>query len=87
MPNKKSTYFDQKWKQQIGSRIRKIRGFDQQQKELAETLGITQSNLSKIERGELAPTTENLVRLSRISGRSIDWIINGENSPTDNAGI
>ena len=61
----------------IGERIREIRGEVLQEK-LAAYLGISQGQLSKIERGKMAPTVEILVRLSEKFGKSIDWIVRGK---------
>jgi len=60
----------------IGERIREIRG-EVLQEELAVYLGISQGQLSKIERGKMAPTVESLVRLSDRFGKSVDWIVRG----------
>ncbi len=60
----------------IGERIREIRG-EVLQEELAVYLGISQGQLSKIERGKTAPTVEILVRLSERFGKSVDWIVRG----------
>jgi len=60
----------------IGSRIRGLRG-EMHQEELAEYLGISQGQLSKVERGKLAPTLEMLVRLIEKFGKSADWILTG----------
>jgi len=62
----------------IGRRIRQIRGFEMRQVELAKTLGITQAQLSKYERGQNAPSLDLLLKLKRFSGKSIDWIVAGE---------
>ena len=63
----------------IGERIREIRG-DVLQEELAVYLGISQGQLSKIERGKMAPTVEILVRLSERFGKSVDWIVRGKDT-------
>jgi len=60
----------------IGARVRELRG-ETRQEELAEYLGVSQGQLSKIERGRLAPTVQVLVRLSDRFGKSIDWIVLG----------
>jgi transcriptional regulator with XRE-family HTH domain len=64
----------------IGRRIREVRGFDLTQEELAKVLGITQTGLSKLERGERLPTLEVLLKLRAFCGKPIDWIITGEES-------
>ncbi len=65
----------------IARRIREIRGFDLNQGEFATRLAISQAQLSKYERGQNIPTVEILLKLKAFSGRSIDWIITGEDSP------
>jgi transcriptional regulator with XRE-family HTH domain len=61
----------------IGSRIRELRGEILQEK-LAAHLGISQGQLSKIERGMLGPTVEVLLRLVEKFGKSADWILTGK---------
>jgi transcriptional regulator with XRE-family HTH domain len=63
--------------QAIGSRIRGLRG-EMLQEELAAFLGISQGQLSKIERGKLGPTVEMLIRLVERFGKSADWILTGK---------
>ena len=48
------------------------------QDHLADYLGISQGRLSKIERGQMAPTAETLARLSAKFSKSIDWIVRGD---------
>lgn len=62
----------------IGRRIREIRGFDLTQKEFARTLGVGQAAVSKFEKGQSFPSVEILLKLKERSGRTIDWIITGE---------
>ncbi len=62
----------------IGRRIRQIRGFDLTQLEFGRLLGIGQTQLSKYELGQSAPTVDMLLKLKGYSGKSIDWIITGE---------
>lgn len=47
------------------------------QEELAARLGISRQSVSKWERGEASPDTENLIRLARIYGVSLDDLVNG----------
>jgi transcriptional regulator with XRE-family HTH domain len=61
----------------IGSRIRELRG-EVLQEELAAFLGVSQGQLSKIERGKLGPTAEMLIRLVERFGKSADWILTGK---------
>ena len=63
--------------QAIGNRIRALRG-NMLQEDFAKCLGISQGQLSKIERGKLAPTVDVLVRLKQRSGRTADWILLGQ---------
>ena len=62
----------------IGRRIREVRGFDLRQAEFARMLGIGQAQLSKYELGQSAPTIQILLKLKAHSGRSVDWILTGE---------
>lgn len=62
----------------IGRRVREIRGFNLKQTEFAEILGVSQTQLSKYERGKSMPMPEILLKLKRFSGKSIDWILTGE---------
>ena len=62
----------------IGQRIRALRG-SLLQEDLANYLGISQGQLSKIERGKLAPTAEILIRLVKRFGKTADWILMGQN--------
>lgn len=61
----------------IGARIRELRGGIFQQ-DLATYLEISQGQLSKIERGILAPTPETLIRLVEKFGKTADWILTGK---------
>jgi transcriptional regulator with XRE-family HTH domain len=61
----------------IGSRIRRLRG-KVFQEDLAAYLGITQGQLSKLERGKNTPSIEVLMRLSDRFNKSVDWILRGE---------
>ncbi len=65
----------------IGARVRELRG-DILQEELSVYLGISQGQLSKIERGKVSPSVEVLLRLAERFGRSIDWIVRGTTEKT-----
>ena len=62
----------------IGRRIREIRGFDLTQADFARILGIGQTQLSKYELGQSTPTLEILLKLKAYGGRTIDWLVTGE---------
>jgi transcriptional regulator with XRE-family HTH domain len=61
----------------IGRRIRELRAAVLQD-DFAPELGITQGQLSKIERGVLAPSVDVLLRLRERFRKSVDWILRGE---------
>lgn len=68
--------------QQIGEKLyqqRKAAGFSQE--ELAEKIGVSRQAVSKWERGESSPDTENLIALAQLYEISIDELIMGENKP------
>lgn len=74
MTNSEKTRADLK---SIGLRIRQLReGVFQE--ELAAFLGISQGQLSKIERGKLGPSADTLIRLVHRFGKSADWILTGK---------
>lgn len=62
----------------LGRRLRELRGFDLTQGELAKELGISQSQLSKYERGFAAPPADILFFIKRRFQVSIDWLLTGE---------
>lgn len=66
----------------LGLKLQEIRKQNKlSQEALAEKLGVSRQAISKWERGESAPDTENLIALSRIYGVSIDELL-GNNSQT-----
>lgn len=69
----------------IGKNLRELReqqGFTQ--KELAEKVSISVSNITKYEKGQLEPSIERLFSLSKALNTSISSILNNEsNSDTD----
>ena len=62
----------------LGRRLRELRGFDLTQGELAKELGISQSQLSKYERGIAAPPADILFFIKQRFEVSIDWLLTGE---------
>lgn len=65
------------WKA-VGHRIRRLRGFNMTQGELAERVGISQGHLSYIERGEKEIGAEILLRISRQFGEPLEWLLTGK---------
>ena len=62
----------------IGRRIRELRGFDMKQAEFAKRIGVAQSYLSALERGEKEPGAAVLLAISREFAKSVDWLLTGE---------
>jgi transcriptional regulator with XRE-family HTH domain len=62
----------------VGRRIRQTRGFELTQEDFARQLGISQSQLSKYERGLALPAAEVLLRMKRKFRVSVDWLLTGE---------
>jgi transcriptional regulator with XRE-family HTH domain len=48
------------------------------QAQFGKLIGIGQTQLSKYQKGQSAPTLEFLVKLKAHSGKSLDWIVSGE---------
>jgi transcriptional regulator with XRE-family HTH domain len=65
------------WKT-VGRRIRELRGFESTQSEFARRIGVSQSYLSYIERGEKEIGAETLLRISREFHRTIEWLLTGK---------
>jgi transcriptional regulator with XRE-family HTH domain len=61
----------------LGRRIRQLRGFEVTQDECAKKLGISQSQLSKYERGVAVPPADVLIRIKEQFRVSIDWLLTG----------
>ncbi len=66
----------------VGKRIRQLRG-KMLQEELARRLGISQGQLSKIERGQLPPAALTLIVLSEEFGKPVDWLLRGDKPSRD----
>lgn len=62
----------------VGRRLRELRGFDTTQGEFANQLGISQSQLSKYERGVAAPPADVILRVKEKPRVSIDWLLTGD---------
>lgn len=63
---------------------RRSSGFSQEA--LAAELGVSRQAVSKWERGEASPDTENLIALARLYGVTLDELLFGTASETDSAG-
>ena len=68
----------------FGRRLRELRGFDLHQDQVAKDLGISQSQLSKYERGVVAPPADVLFRIKQRFRVSIDWLLTGEGAKDSN---
>ena len=68
----------------LGRRLRELR-VDLTQEEMAKELKISQSQLSKYERGVSAPTADVLFFMKKSFEVSIDWLLTGE-GPRRNPG-
>ena len=65
------------WKA-VGRRIRELRGYDTNQAQFATELDISQGQLSRYEQGNSEVGAEVLLRLSRKSGKTIEWLLTGQ---------
>jgi transcriptional regulator with XRE-family HTH domain len=67
---------------EVGHRIKIIRvclkDGSVTQHDMAKILGVNQGTVSKLEKGSIEPTPDHLLKLSKISGKSIDWILRGD---------
>lgn len=62
----------------MGRRLRELRGFDAHQEELARELGISQSQLSRYEKGRSEIGPELLLKISQKFGKSVEWLLTGK---------
>jgi transcriptional regulator with XRE-family HTH domain len=62
----------------VGRRIRELRGFDMTQEEFAQRVGVSQNYLSTMEHGKVEIGAEILLRISREYGKSLEWLLTGE---------
>jgi transcriptional regulator with XRE-family HTH domain len=62
----------------IGRRLRELRGFDMTQADFARRIGVTQSYLSALERGEKEAGSAVLLAISQEFGKSVDWLLTGK---------
>jgi transcriptional regulator with XRE-family HTH domain len=64
------------WKT-VGRRIRELRGFDRKQSDIAEAIGVAQSHISAIERGQKEVGVLLLFRIARFYGKTMEWLLTG----------
>jgi len=65
---------------------RKARGL--RQSDLAELSGVTQADISRIERGQVAPTTQTLLKLTTALGVEIQFVLAQEGTaPADSISL
>ena len=64
--------------QEIGQRIRELRGFYVTQEECAKRIGVSQGHLSRIERGEKEIGAQILLNIARAFEKSIEWLLTGQ---------
>jgi transcriptional regulator with XRE-family HTH domain len=62
----------------VGRRLRELRGFELNQAALARELGVSQAQLSRYEKGTSEMGAEVLLRISRRFGKSMEWVLTGE---------
>jgi transcriptional regulator with XRE-family HTH domain len=65
------------WKT-VGRRIRELRGFELTQADLAIRIGVSQGYMSTVEHGQGEIGAEVLLAISREFGKSIEWLLTGE---------
>ena len=61
--------------------LRKSHGLSQE--ELAEKIGVSRQAVSKWERSEASPDTDNIIELSKIYGISLDELVHGKNDSAE----
>jgi transcriptional regulator with XRE-family HTH domain len=64
--------------QEVGRRIRELRGFDMTREEFAERIGMSQNYLSTMEHGKVEIGAEILLRITSEFGKSVEWLLMGE---------
>jgi len=65
------------WKA-VGRRIRELRGLYTKQKDFAKSVAISQNYLSVIEHGKTEVGAAVLLRISRVGGKSLEWLLTGD---------
>ena len=65
----------------VGRRIRELRGFEMIQQEFADRIEISQKYVSDMELGKVEVGAEILLRIALEFGRTIEWLLTGEDRP------
>lgn len=65
------------WKA-VGRRIRELRGLYTKQKDFAKSVGVSQNYLSVIEHGKAEVGATVLLRIGRVGGKSLEWLLTGD---------
>jgi transcriptional regulator with XRE-family HTH domain len=65
----------------FGRRVRELRGQNKRQDQFAAELGVSQGQLSRYEQGSSEASAEVLLRLARIAGKNIEWLLTGKEKP------
>jgi len=67
-------------KREIGKRIKKIRIIDLEmnQDEFAKKLGVTQSTVSRYEKGEVIPPADILLKIAKLVNTTVEEILEGK---------
>ena len=74
---KQKTPIEVDWKS-VGRRLRELRGFDLNQKEVAKALHVSQGQLSRYEKGLSEVGAEVLLRMAKHFGKSMEWLLTGK---------
>lgn len=73
---------------EIANRLQQLRKNNNlSQEELAEKIGVSRQAVSKWERGEASPDTENLILLSRLYKMSLDELVRTESVPVSGGAV
>lgn len=62
----------------VGRRIRELRGFEATQQQFADRIRISQKYVSDMELGKVEVGAEILLRIAREFGRTMEWLLTGE---------
>ncbi len=80
-PTRRAKSLNVDWRT-VGQRIRELRGFYVTQQQFAERIGISQNYVSDIERGTVEIGAEILLRIACEFGKTLEWLLTGEDGPS-----